>query len=212
MQEKNIELTEEQKAIYNIYNKELAIANNRPYQNRKNFDNLDNTTKLILIKLDFFFKRNPEIIKDLYFKSGFKYQSNTFLPLSFFYNISVLKNYNRLLSEKYNLNVDSPESVKDFIEGLKFIIEFVRKNKINLKDYPNSVNEHGVKWILIHLKQQKISLYHFHCFNVSLKNLGNDDIMNLYLTEFRKKFCETKRQYLLSKRLKEIGAKVNQTN
>ena len=45
-----------------------------------------------------------------------------------------------------------------------------------------------------------------------LKNLGNDDIMNLYLTEFRKKFCETKRQYLLSKRLKEIGAKVNQTN
>ena len=56
MQENNIELTEEQKEIYNIYNKELAIANNRPYQNRKNFNNLDNTTKLILIKLDFFFK------------------------------------------------------------------------------------------------------------------------------------------------------------
>lgn len=205
------ELTEKQKEIYNIYLKELACSQKRPYRPRKDFSDIDDSTIYSLVKLDGFFNRNPEVDKNLFFKAGFVYSGNTYLTLSFFNNYSVIKYYTRLINEKYGNYIDSDDSVNDFIKGLKFVIEFVKDNKIKLLDYPYAVNEHGVKWILIHLKQQKISLYHIHAFEVPLRELGDDEILNIYLADFKKKFCDTKRQYLFSKRLKEIGSKVTLT-
>lgn len=205
----DIILTEAQKEIYNLYLKGLANKNSRPYNKRKDFSDIDNDIKYSLIKLDNFFKRNPEINRQIYFDAGFRCAKDTFLSLSFFHNSFILKEYSKLINERYNLDIESDSTVSDFISGLKYIVSFVKENNIKFNDYPNAVNSTGIKWMLIHLKEQKISLYHFHFFEIFLKDLGPDEILNIYLADFRNKFCDTKRQYLFSKRLKEIGLKVN---
>lgn len=204
-------MTEQHKLIYNLYLKYLAIKNNRPYKARENFDDLPEDRKSALIKLGLFFDRNPEINKELYFKVGFNSVPHTFLNLEYFYHISVIKNYNKFIRQYYNLSVEEPEVINDFVEGLKFIVSFVRDNKIKLKEYPNFCNENGIKYALVHLKQRHINLYHFHCFNISFSdiNLG-DEILNIYLEDFKNKFFETKRQYLTSNKIQTIGYKIKQ--
>lgn len=202
-----LEITDKHKQIYNTYLKHLAYKSNRLYTNRKDFSNLEPQTISNLIKLELFFNRNPEIDMDLYFKSGFQYSNNTFLDLGYFLNLIVLKNYSKAIKERYNIFVDSDESFKDFIRGFEFIVAFVKTNNIHFNDYIICQNEKGVLWCLIHLKQQKISLYHLHAFNFSISGFA-DEILNIYLEDFRTKFFETRRQYTFSNRLKTIGDKV----
>ena len=64
--------------------------------------------------------------------------------------------------------------------------------------------------MLSHLKKQYISLYHLHAFHLKLSDLYEDEILNIYLEDFKKKFFETQRQYNYSKRLKNIGNKLNE--
>lgn len=196
-----------QKEIYNLYLKELAIKNNRPFARRKDFDNLSEAIKTDLLKLELFFIRNPEINRDLYFKAGFTFSNDTFLTLGYFHNLNVLKHYAKLEKQRYNVFIDSDESIKDFVEGLKFIISFLKENNLTLKDYSNCKNDYQIYWYLIHLKLHKISLYHLHTFNISIQGF-EEDILNIYLENFRQKFFETRRQYTFSKKLKIIGNKI----
>lgn len=206
-------LTESHKEIYNIYLKYLALKNNRPYQKRKNFDDVTeySDTYSALVKLDLFFKRNPELNINLYFKLGFESSKDTFLKLDYFLNLHVLKNYNRYIKTRYNTDIDSIPSIEDFKSGLFFIIQFLRENNVKLNDYSIHKNTSGVYSFLIHLKQQKISLYHLHCFNISLSGISlPDEILNIYLDDFRNKFYQTKRSYEYSRILKQIGNKVTE--
>lgn len=205
------EITEKHKQIYNTYLKHLAQKNNRLYKRRKDFSKLEPQIVANLLKLELFFNRNPEIDMDLYFKAGFQYASDTFLDLGYFLNLIVLRNYSKVIKERYNIFVDSDESFKDFIRGFEFIVSFVKANNIQFNDYVNCRNERGVLWCLIHLKQQRISLYHLHAFNFSISGLA-DEILNIYLEDFRTKFFETKRQYTFSNRLKTVGDKVLNKN
>lgn len=202
-------MTEQHKLIYNLYLKNLAIKNNRPYKPRVDFSNISKDTEVAIIKLGLFFERNPEINIDWYFKAGFQATTSTFLKIENFHNIAMIKCYSKFIKQYYNNSVDSPEVIDDFVEGLKFIISFLKENGITLRDYPRATNEHGIPYILIHLKKQQISLYHFHCFNVSFSdiNLG-DEILNMYLDDFKTKFFETKTQYTRSNKLKTIGDKI----
>lgn len=204
------ELTENQQKIYNLYLKHLALSQNRPYNKRKDFSNISDDIKTDLVKLDLFFQRNPEINEDLFFKSGFANLTNSYLHLGFFHTYIAVKSYSKFIKERYNTFIDSDESVNDFIEGLKFIINFVRENKIKLHDYPKITNDKGIFQYLIHLKKQYISLYHLHAFHLKLSDLYEDEILNIYLEDFKKKFFETQRQYNYSKRLKNIGNKLNE--
>lgn len=204
-----MELTEQHKSIYNLYLKHLALKNKRPYKKRLDFSNLPEDRKVALIKLGMFFDRNPEINIDLYFKVGFMPETSTFLKLENFYSIDNIKRYNRFIKRYYNLAIESQEVIDDFVNGLKFIINFLKDTGIKLKDYPIATNKHGIKFILMHLKKQQISLYHFHCFGVSFSEIDfGDEILNMYLEDFRQKFFETKRQYDESKTIKTIGNKI----
>ena len=85
-------MTEQHKLIYNLYLKNLAIKNNRPYKPRIDFSNISKDTEAAIIKLGLFFDRNPEINIDWYFKAGFQATTSTFLKIENFH-----KTFHRVL-------------------------------------------------------------------------------------------------------------------
>lgn len=117
--------------------------------------------------------------------------------------------YNRYSRERQLSNPDSPEILQSFIEGLKFIASFLRENNIKVKEYRDSVNGMEVPWYLIHLKEQKISFYHLHAFDISLDSVPKD-YKNLVFNGFDNIFNSTKDAYLTSKKMIEIGNKITE--
>lgn len=208
----NLEITDKQKEIFNYYLKNLALKNKRPYTKRKNFDKLTPEQKITLAKLELFFNRNPEININLYFQAGFEEVDNTFLDLGFFNNIKLVRSYTNYIKRKFDQFVDSPESLRDYIEAIAFIRSFNRKNNIEtIKDYFSSTNENGVFYCLIHLKQMKINLYIFHAYNIQLLDINlPEELLNIYLENFKEKFFRTKVQYKKSTKLQILADKIKQ--
>jgi hypothetical protein len=203
----DFELTDFHKEIYNTYLKQLAIKLKRPYCKRKDFSKLPIETIEALLKLDLFFKRNPELDIDLYFKAGMEMSPATVSVTDYLNNTRILRYYKNIVKSRYNENVDSDGSFNDFIQGFKFITDFAKSNNLPLNEYITCVNDNGIPWCLIHLKQQKISMYHLHAFNFSISNFA-EEMLNLYLEDFKQKFYETRRQYFTSVRLKPVGDKI----
>jgi hypothetical protein len=112
------------------------------------------------------------------------------------------------MREKYNDDVDNHESIKDFKDGILFIYGFIQEKDITLADYKTCVNESGVPWCIIHLKQQNISFYHIHCLEIDIDIFPND-YREMITDEFENVWEDTKEQYLRSKVMREIGTKFN---
>lgn len=79
-----MEVSERQKQIYNIYLKILAKNSNRPYQIRKDFNNLTEKTKISLFKVEKFSIEHPEIVLEDFFQSGFTFLHEKYVPFDYF--------------------------------------------------------------------------------------------------------------------------------
>ncbi len=202
-------LSDIQQKIYNDYLRALGEANNRSYKPRKNFNDLDEETKIYLYRLELFFNQFSHINPYNFFIASFKYRELKFLKLSEFLKHSAVIAYSRYNTSKYDEFIDSDESLKNFIQGFKTIIAFCLENKIPTKKYRTTVNNMYVPWLIIHLNEQKISFYHLHALDISRESISNDYI-DLMFNDFNKIFEETKQKYNNSKKLKELGKKLKE--
>ena len=75
-------LSDIQQKIYNDYLRALGQANNRSYKPRKNFNDLDEETKIYLYRLELFFNQFSHINPYNFFIASFKYRELKFLKLS----------------------------------------------------------------------------------------------------------------------------------
>lgn len=94
-----------QEKIYNVYLAESRKAKNLPYKGRKNFQNLNETIRLCLIKLEKLFKNNPDININDFFKAPYVIypQGETFL-LNFFVTQKAIKIYKMFKDSKKNID------------------------------------------------------------------------------------------------------------
>jgi hypothetical protein len=129
------------------------------------------------------------------------------LSLGDYLKHSAVVAYSKWNTVKYDSFIDSEASIKDFIDGFKFIVGFCLTNNLPTKEYRTCVNNVGIPWILIHLNEQKISYYHLHALDISRTSI-NSDYTNITFNEFDKMFSKTKSQYINSKELKNIGNKL----
>lgn len=97
-----------QEIIYNVYLAESRKAKNLPYKKRKNFQNLNETVKLCLLKLERLFRNNPDINLSDFFKAPYHIypEGETFL-LDFFVTQKAIKVY-KMYKESKNV-VDEKE-------------------------------------------------------------------------------------------------------
>lgn len=199
--------------IYNLWLKAIAKVKQRPYNHRKSLDSLDEDNISALLKLQSFFDRNPEIDEWIYFLAGAEYIVESFdgwPDLKMFVSTSrFIKCYKRFIDNRDGLSVESDEVVNDFLEGIRYIVAYLKENGKKFEDYKTLTNEHGIPLYLLHLRTQKILMYHLHLFDINPLEMG-DEILNIYVDDFRKRFYETRRQYVFSIRIKQIVEKIKQ--
>lgn len=201
-------LTSAEKEIYNHYLKSLAEASNRPYKKRINFDNFKAEDTAALKKLAVFFNRYKHIYPFNFFRASFSITGEKYLHLDYFNKYKAVANYSKYNSARYESSADSEESIKSFKEGIFFICSFLKKNGLKLSDYRTCVNQYTVPWFLIHLKSQRISFYHLHAFGIKLFQVP-EDYKELVCGSFDEKFNKTLSSYMTSRKMKEIGNKIN---
>jgi hypothetical protein len=112
------------------------------------------------------------------------------------------------MRERYYDDVDNHESIRDFKDGILFIYNFITENDLSLLEYKTCVNESGVPWAIIHLKQQNISFYHIHALEIGI-DIFPKDYRELITEDFENVFYETKESYIQSREMREIGMKFN---
>lgn len=201
-------LDEIEKKIYNTYLRAQADYYERPYNPRKDFSKMREKDIFQLKRLKTFFNQYKDVNPFQFFKAGFKYETGTYPTLEYFNSLKATHTYAKHMRRKYAEDVDNIESLRDFKDGILFIYNFISEKDISLSDYKVCVNENGVPWPIIHLKQQNISFYHIHSLDISL-DLFDTDYKELITEDFDKVYERTKVAYENSKKMKEIGAKFN---
>jgi hypothetical protein len=201
-------LNETEQRIYNQYLRAMAEKYQRPYKARKDFSKMREKDVLQIQKLRMFFEQYKDVNPFQFFKAGFKYELSTYPTLEYFTTLRATRVYAKHMREKYNEDVDNIESIKDFKDGILFIYGFIQEKDITLAEYKTCVNEHGVPWVIIHLKQQNISFYHIHCLEIAI-DIFPYDYREMITDEFEKVWEDTKEQYLRSKEMREIGTRFN---
>ena len=94
-----------QEVTYNVLLAEAKKVKNLPYRKRKNFQNLNDTIKLCLNKLEKLFRNNPDININDFFKAPYSIypDEQTFL-LNFYVKQKAIKIYKMYKENKKNID------------------------------------------------------------------------------------------------------------
>ncbi len=154
-----LQVSEFEEHIYNLHLKTTRQKNNQPYKLRKNFEGLDDTTKIYLKKLSLFFTKHKHINIEEFFISPFTiYPDEKFFDLQYFTTLKAVKSYTLYQKHIQNLAPDNIEQLACIQKSIKFILNFCKENKINIEDYVR-YKQDNVPSFLVHLKEHKINIY-----------------------------------------------------
>lgn len=211
--EKNVEreLPESAKGIYNLWLKSLADANSRQYRNRKDWTDLDDTKTTCLLKLDYLFKRFPQIDPYQFFCAPYSvYEDEKYFDLKFYTTQKALSVY----SSHWKLIEIDGDIESEYMVGLvknsfKFILKFCNDNKIDGERYLDY--RVGIyPSFITHLKERHISIYALMEFSNLMDALSISDKsdrkvfgMEFYLDNYH----IYRSKYNRSKVLKEVVRK-----
>lgn len=193
-------LPKKQQVIYNCYLKNSRHG--QPFQPRKDFSDISNEIKYLLVKLENFFNKYSHIKIDEYFEAPHQLHPDEKYPfLNFFTTRAAIKTYSIYKKLKEDQN---PENQFDEIkESVHFIGLFCLKNKIPLKSYLSHKNGYIHSWLL-HYREHKInpySLMELGTINNSFSLLTEDE-RELYSNTMLEKFETFKTRYHASTKTK----------
>ena len=168
--------TEFQKKIYNEHLKRSRLAKKQPFRIRKNFQDVNDSVKLYLSRLESFFTNNPNIKISDYFNAPYIiYGENEYFDLKFFCSQKSISVYSLYIK---NLMESNPDEIMDrLISGVKFIDNFCKENNITINEYAFHTTGFYPTFIL-HLKNFIYPLYFiFYIPNAELnfRKLSDDE-------------------------------------
>jgi hypothetical protein len=153
-------ITDKEKEIYNLYLKSKAIAEDRPFRYKKNWDKFEGSENhLYCKKLESIFNKYPHFFCVDFFVAPYKLPhsaSENSYYLKYYTSHSAIVAYVTFLKLR---NTQNPDEQIDYInESLRFIAKFCKDKKLVLSQYVNykSVFQNDV---FMHLKEHKISFY-----------------------------------------------------
>lgn len=170
-----------QQFIYNSFLKNSRHG--QPFQLRKDFSDISNEIKFLLVKLENFFNKYSHIKIDEYFEAPHQLHPDEKYPyLDFFTTRAAIKTYSIYKKQKEDENPE--KQFEEIKESLKFIGMFCYKNKIQLKDYLKHKSGYMPSWVL-HYKEHKINPY-------SIMELGSfNDVFSLITEDERELYSNT---------------------
>ena len=194
-------LSEQEKNIYNEYLR--ASRKNKPFRPRKDFEKLDDDTKIVVHQLRAFFDSFPAIRVRDFFEAGFN--DIEYQPIEFFKSLRAIKKYNVYIADKI-ANIDSDWFVEFARESLLFVYSFCKDNNIAVSDYINCRAPSGIPWCIIHLKELKICLFLILAFPGGENKLFeySSDIRDYLGDEFLRELPKHRAIFLRSTKSKDV--------
>ena len=190
-----------------IYNKYLIFSRRgEGYKPRQNFDNFKEEDVSILQKLAYMFNTYKSINIDDFIEAPFKiYESDAYVPLSFFCTQRAKKCYTVYKQQKELTNVDGDSHIQKIKESLKFIYKFCKENTKNIKEYLTIENQ-SIPIFLQHLKEGNIDIYVIFGFNnyqVIIDSVPVD-IISLMFDDLYSELERCYHRYAVSKKCKQV--------
>jgi len=196
-----------EKYIYNLHLKVTRQQNNKPFNLRKNFNDLEDKDIACLKKLSSFFNKHKEIEPSTFFLSSFKvYHDEKFFELCYFNSLKAIKAYTIFCNNINNQDPDSDEQLNFTKKSLVFIYNFCKKNNIEISAYL-SHKTNNIYSFLLHLKNRDINLYSLLSFNELNSFFIKSDVNVLsfmFEEDFLDKVNTKKIKFLNSKKCKHL--------
>jgi hypothetical protein len=200
-------LTEKEKYIYNSYLIALRSNQNKPFQLRKDFDDIKPEVYTNLKKLSTFFDRNQSINISDFFKAPFKIDKNSYYEISFYNTRRALKCYTLYMKQKSKIDPDSQENIEECKSICKFLYKYCMDRGITLGEY-KTLFEGKTPLILQHLKEHKINYYIIHALECSTTfQKIESDLLDFLIPDYNILLRETRMNFVRSKlkdQLREI--------
>ena len=203
-------ISKEEQRIYNNYMISGRKANNKPFNPRKNFDDLDEEICSILVKMRQFFEEYPHINQEIYFMAPYKmFPETTYYDLSYFATAKARKAYSLYIKKLELEDPDSVDSLSRLQAGFKFVLRFCEDRALTLEEYV-AYCEGSLPCFVEHLKNHHINFYTLHGLTISKINIDSR-ILDFLFEDFYGVFQKTKNKFYASKKMKEFATKAKQT-
>jgi hypothetical protein len=162
-------ISDYEKHIYNTHLRASRQHQNKPYNLRKDFSDIDDKTISCLKKLSYFFNKHKEIDLNSFFSASYKlYKDEKHFDLCYFNTLKAIKAYTIFYNNINNLDPDVEEQLNYTKKSLVFIYNFCKSNNIQLQNYLLHITN-NIYTFLLHLKNRDINLYSLFSFD----NLNN---------------------------------------
>lgn len=187
--------------ILNSYLESVAKTNAKKFTPLIKVNFIKDETKILLEKLEAFFKKQKHINIPIFMNAPFKMAKDVKrIPLSFYLTKNAIGLYFVYLSA---LDVENPDYEDNFeliLKGIKFVKDFCIEKNISLLDYLNYTDGVTYSWG-VHLLSRDITLYNilaFSHFGINVYMLINKmavDERELFLNEYSDKLSEFMRKF-----------------
>ena len=173
-----MELSDNQKNIYNLHLSTSRIQRNKPYKIRQNFDGFAEEHPedyKNLLRIERLFTTCSAVNRKVFFRAPYLlYSDKDYFDLKYFSTQAAIKAYNVLLKEYEEQSPDSSSQIEFIKESLFYIRDYCISNNITLGKYiGNEKNEISPPWA-VDIVSNNISIYvliGFEYFGISIKNL-----------------------------------------
>jgi hypothetical protein len=171
--------------IYNSYVRAYRVANNAPYQPRKNYETLPQKVKNKVERIKIFFDAY-DLNKDDFFDAPyFIFRDTKYFPFEYYLSRKAIKSYSDFQKELLMRGPDEPKNLLKIKNTVQFLKKFCKNENIKFKDYLNH-NREKIPSFITHLKERKVSIYFllgldnftsaFYSFNSNLSKFMIPDI------------------------------------
>jgi hypothetical protein len=199
-------LSEKQKRIYNSHLVNSRKQKNKPFNIKKDFSNINETTKNILIKLEYLFNKYPDVDIDTYFAAPYNiWPDIEYFPLEYYTSPPATRAYTLYKKQQIDQDIDSDDTINKIKESITFIAKFCHLNGISLDQYYTYKQGITYSW-MTHIRKTNIIPYVVFGF----KNIDNiffnsqEDERDLLMGTFAEKYYIYKNKFNKSKKAKHI--------
>jgi hypothetical protein len=201
-------ITEKQKQIYNCYLKHSRKG--EPYNPRKNFDDVNSSTRFELFKLENFFNKFKHINLNFFFESFcFVYPDEKYPPLSFFTTRKAIKCFSMYKKHKENMSPDT--QLEEIKQSIVHIGSFCLRQNILFESYIKHKTLCMPTWVKDY-KEGKINIYSIIAMGVSPEiGVLEEDERNIWIPNLLENIESYKIRLNNSKSKEKINAWIEKT-
>jgi hypothetical protein len=197
-------VTELEKQIYNAYLIASRTANGKAFKLRKNFNELDDKTYILLKKLSLLFEHNRNVNISDFFKAPYEYYGNDYFDLQFFTSPKAIRCYSFYKKKLETLSPDSVENITKCKQCCTFIMRYCVENNLTLNEY-KSINKGTTPLVLQHLRDHSINFYIIHGLECDrIIRQVEPDLLEFFITDFNKLLNDTRINFQQSLKLKVV--------